>query len=169
MANPETTSHLDDEKPQLKVERKEVKRKPNNIEWQNDEVKNIESKNADWELLYQMILLDLREAFPGIPEDLSDKRITIVKWNHVIKIIKYDHIDIYDGKGTTNGGIGFSIDKQEDWTYRCTKSYWIKVIGKPNAVELHRDDIEQAEFQNAMSEFTNNPDSCRISIREIGE
>jgi hypothetical protein len=32
MANPETTSHLDDEKPQLKVERKEVKRKPNNIE-----------------------------------------------------------------------------------------------------------------------------------------
>ena len=55
-----------------------VERKPNDTRKRsNDIIKTKESDNAELELQYQTALLDLREKFPTIPEDLTNKSINI--------------------------------------------------------------------------------------------
>ncbi len=158
MANPETTSHLDDEKPQLKVERKEVKRKPNNIEWQNDEVKNIESENADLELLFQTVLLDLRETFPSIPEDLTNKSYEISKWEKKLCISKLgdrEQIAIYSNDNGIKKTIMFT--KLRDWyDFLSLKQKW---------KEAPTFDRNTSGFENIVSYFTENPSECNFETK----
>ena len=162
MANPETLNHLDDKKPQLKVERKEAGRKPSNIEWQNDEVKNIESENADFELIYQTTLLNLRESFPGIPEDLTNKKIMIFKWRDFISINgRSGEIDVRSMDGDK---WWFWLLKKKDWTYLGHKWHYEK---RENKSVYINEKLEPSEFENEISKFTNSPNLCNIKTRVL--
>jgi hypothetical protein len=74
MANPEMKTYDDGEK-QLVVKSKKVERRPIKIH----ENKDKEVENADLELTYQTALLDLKEVFPEIPENLDNSSIRITK------------------------------------------------------------------------------------------
>lgn len=164
MTNPEMKTYVDEEPTQsLKDTTPNPERRPpvNNMENPED----IEWENADWELLYKMILDDLSEAFPEISDDLTNKKVKISKWKNFLDIGKWMiSISYFEGD---KKWLTFSLRKTESWSYQCVKGYKENqpryVNGEQNYA-YRNDKLESEEFKKEVSAFINNPNPYKVRI-----
>ena len=134
-----------------------VERKPNDTRKRsNDIIKTKESDNAELELQYQTALLDLREKFPTIPEDLTNKSINIrYKWENWV----YRNIYLYNDWIALPWEKSLAINKiWESWNSSAySREKWL----------IWAENFSFSEFNQRIDDIIKNADKCEIEIKDL--
>ena len=123
----------------------------------NEIIQDRERKSADLKLVYQTVLLDLREKFPTIPEDLTNKGINIrYKWENWV----YRNIYLYNDWIVLPWEKLISVNKiWESWncSARTKRENWLTAIENFNFLE----------FYQRINDIIENADKCEIKIEDL--
>lgn len=137
----------------------------------NDEKEKEEKNNAELELTYQTALLDLKEAFSKIPEDLTDKSIWITYESGFREERMYLSLD--------SNWIYLNYTKQYPWEwptiYFLRKSWESRKAGDwsytwewPYTWEEEKENFKIDEFINNFEKYikkiTENSDKCKVNF-----
>ena len=123
-----------------------------------DKIQDKERESADLEFVYKTALLNLREKFPTIPEDLTNKSINIrYQWGSWV----YRNIYLYNDWISLPWEKSLAINKI--WgSWNCSASTerenWLI------AIEI----FSLLEFNQRIDDIIENADKCEIKIEDLG-
>ena len=130
--------------------------KPSKME-HNDIIQDRERESADLELTYQTVLLNLREKFPKIPEDLTNKSINIrYQWENWV----YRNIYLYNDWIALPWKKSLAVNKiWKLWSSSAEteKENWFLVM----------ESFSLSEFNQRIDDIIKNADKCEIKIEDL--